>query len=103
MRARPNERSISNFILYAIVDLRCVNNFSCGTHSYNIVSDQISSSLNGKAENIRKEASKQHKHEAYNFSVFSYNVQVLKKYKYELTMYKHNIMSYNFFSSRLYF
>lgn len=53
--------------------------------------------MNGKTKNIRKEASTQHKHEAYNFSVFSYNVQVLKKYKYELTMHKYNIMSCNFF------
>ena len=48
--ARPNERPIHKFILYVFVDLKCFNNFSWGTFSWNIVYNQMNTSLNKKAE-----------------------------------------------------
>ena len=72
--ARPIERPIYKFILNVVIDLECFNNFSWEIYSWNIFYDQINTSLNGKVENFKKEASKKHKHETYNFRGFCYGV-----------------------------
>ena len=74
--ARPNERPIHKFILYVVADLKCFNDFSWGTYSWNIDYDQMNTSLNRKVEKSKKEASNKHRHETYNFYGFCYGVQV---------------------------